>query len=85
MSNEKKSLSRVIWENLQLLVLMLTVAGQIFVGIAFFIGQGLWLVANIIAVARNFVLHRPIADLVKDGTMLAITATLIVARALGIY
>ena len=84
-SNETKSLSRIIWENLQLLVLMLTIAGQLFVGVAFFIGQGLWLVANAIAVARNFVLKRPVADLIKDGIMFAITLSLIILRAIGLY
>ena len=80
-----RPLARAIWENLQLLVLALTIAGQLFVGVAFFIGQGLWAVANVISVTRDFILHRPIADIVKDSAMTAITFALIALRLLGLY
>lgn len=80
-----KPISRIVWENLQLLVLALTIGGQMFVGVAFFAGQGLWCAANLISVVRDFVLYRPIADIVKDCMMLAITIVLIVLRALGLY
>ena len=84
-AHQSKSISRIIWENLQLLVLMLTIAGQLFVGVAFFIGQGLWCGANLIAVMRDFALGRPLADVVKDSVMLIITVSLITLRLLGLY
>lgn len=83
--SESRTLSRAIWENIQFFVLALTIAGQMFVGVAFFIGQGLWAVANIISIIRDFVLHRPVADIVKDSVMTAITIALITLRLLGLY
>ena len=67
------------WENAQLITLGLTILGQITVGASFFIGQSAWLIANVISVTRDFILHRPLADKVKDITLLAITTGLIVA------
>lgn len=84
-NSDTRTTARVIWENAQFFVLALTIAGQMFVGVAFFIGQGLWAVANIISVIRDFVLHRPIADIVKDSAMTAITIALITLRLLGLY
>lgn len=84
-NSDTRTISRVIWENAQFFVLALTIAGQMFVGVAFFIGQGLWAVANIISVIRDFVLRRPVADIVKDSAMTAITIALITLRLLGLY
>lgn len=84
-NNTNKPISRIVWENLQLLVLALTIGGQMFVGVAFFAGQGLWCAANLISVIRDFMLYRPLADIIKDCMMLAITVALIVLRALGLY
>lgn len=83
--NGSKSISRIIWENLQLLVLAMTIAGQMFVGADYLIGQGLWCAANVISVVRNFVLHRPFADIVKDCALTAITIILIVLRVMSFY
>lgn len=83
--SDTRTISRVIWENAQFFVLALTIAGQMFVGVAFFIGQGLWAVANIISVIRDFILRRPVADIVKDSAMTAITIALITLRLLGLY
>lgn len=44
----------------------------------YFAGQGCWLVANLISVARCFVLHRPPADTVKESALTALTLGLIV-------
>jgi len=84
-NSDTRTIARVIWENAQFFVLALTIAGQMFVGVAFFIGQGLWAVANIISVIRDFVLRRPVADIVKDSAMTAITIALITLRLLGLY
>lgn len=67
-----------VWEEMQLLVLALTIIGQCIVGGFFIIGQSLWCVANTIALIRDFKLQRPYADKVKNATMLAITIGIIV-------
>ena len=74
-----------VWEQVSLLILGLTIIGQITVGAWFIFGQALWCAANITAVLRNIALKRPLADCVKDGVMLAITIGIIVCWALGIY
>ena len=80
---EQKSTARKVWENLQYLNLALTIGGQVIIGGSYLIGQGAWLIANLIAVARDVVLKRPAADLVKDVAMTALTAGLIVFYLLG--
>lgn len=82
---EGKSNLRKVFENLQYLNLGLTIIGQITVGSLFILGQGLWLVANIIAVVRDFVLQRPSADIVRDSVMTAITVGIIAIWLLGAY
>ena len=74
-----------VWEQISLLILGLTIIGQITVGAWFILGQALWCAANITAVLRNIALKRPLAACVKDGVMLAITIGIIVCWALGIY
>jgi hypothetical protein len=84
-TNETKNIVTLIWENLQLLCLGLTIAGQILIGGSYIIGQGIWLVANIICLCRDFALGRPAADKVKNATLTAITATLCANYFLGIF
>lgn len=79
----KKPLKVLVWENLQLLGLALTIFGQITVGAWYLVGQGVWLAANLIAVARNFALHRATADKIKDITLTAITGALIALNIFG--
>lgn len=83
--NGKKSLKVTVWENMQLLTLMGSICGQTTIGMSFLLGQSLFLAANIIALTRNFVLHRPVADKVKDGCLTALTLGLIIAYLLGAY
>lgn len=80
---EQKSTARKVWENLQYLNLALTIGGQVVIGGSYLIGQGAWLIANVIAVARDIILKRPAADVVKDVAMTALTAGLIVFYLLG--
>lgn len=68
-----------LWENLQYIGLALTIAGQIVIGPLWLLGQTFWLIANIISVSRDFILHRPHADTVKDICMTALTVGLIIA------
>ena len=71
------------FESLMYLVLVLLIVGQCTVGSNFLIGQSIYLSANIIAVIRNFVLHRPMADKVKECLCMAITIGLIAIKVLG--
>lgn len=68
---------RKIWEQLQLVVLALTIVGQCVVGAWFLLGQGIWLVSNAIALIRDFKLGRPHADKIKNASMTAITVGII--------
>lgn len=73
-----KQKKREFIENLQYVVLVALIVGQCTVGANFYLGQGVYLFANLMAVFRNFKLHRPAADKVKDCACLAITAGLII-------
>lgn len=74
-----------VWENLQLLNLAGTILGQILVGGLYFAAQSIWLACNVLALVRDFVLHRPIADKVKNASLCALTLALIILRIVGIY
>lgn len=73
------SLAEWAWVQLQYAVLALTILGQVTVGASYLLGQGVWMVANVASLARDFVLKRPASDKVKDAAMCGITAGLIVA------
>lgn len=83
MPTEEKTLARKVWENLQYLNLALTIGGQCLIGASYLVGQTAWLIANLIAVTRDVVLHRPAADVVRDVAMTALTAGLIGFYLLG--
>lgn len=68
------------WEKVQYIVLALTVLGQVCIGASYYLGQGLWLVANAITVSRNIALDRPRADRVQGWFMLALTLGLMVSN-----
>ena len=78
-AEQVKASHRRMWENLQYAGLALTIAGQVVIGPMWLLGQVLWLIANIIAVVRDFCLSRPNADKVKDIGLTALTIGLIVA------
>lgn len=67
-------------ENLQYVTLVLLVLGQCTVGSIFYLGQGIYLAANLISVFRSFVLNRPTSDKVKDVTCFAISLGLIIIK-----
>lgn len=71
------------WETAQYLVLFLTVAGQVLIGVNYYWGQGAWLIANAITVTRNVKLERPRADKVQGWFMFALTCGLIVANVIA--
>lgn len=68
---------RIAIENLQYLVLALLIVGQCTVSNNFWIGQTVYLIANLVSLSRCFLLNRPAADKVKDVACLAITLGLI--------
>ena len=65
-------------ENAQYITLALLIIAQCVVGGNFYLGQGIYLAANVISVFRCFVLERPAADKVKDIACTAVTVGLIV-------
>jgi len=67
-----------VWENLQYLVLALVMLGQGITAVNLIFGQALFLVANLISLVRNLVLHRPHADIVKDVACTVLTIIVIV-------
>lgn len=69
-------------ENAQYVALALTVAGQVTIGANYFVGQGCYLLANVIAVWRNVKLDRPKPDKVRDWALTGITAGCIIAAAI---
>lgn len=71
------------FEVINYFVLVLLIAGQCVVGANWMIGQFIYLAANVIAVVRNFVLKRPMADKVKECSCMGITSGLIVMEMLG--
>lgn len=71
------------FEVINYLILVLLIVGQCVVGASFLIGQFIYLVSNLISVVRCFVLHRPVADKIKDCSCLGITTGLIGIKLLG--
>lgn len=69
-------------ENLQYVALALTVAGQVTIGANYFVGQGCYMLANVIAVYRNIKLERPRPDKVRDWALTGLTAGCIIAAAI---
>lgn len=69
-------------ENTQYVALALTVAGQVTIGANYFVGQGCYLLANVIAVWRNVKLERPKPDKVRDWALTGITTGCIIAAAI---
>ncbi len=78
---EKYNAKRIgFWDNMGYLILALLLIGQITVGWAFFLGQGAYLVGNVINVTRDFKLDRPKADKIKNICFTTITIGLIVIK-----
>ena len=82
-TQERPSIWAQVWTQAQYLNLALTIAGQVVIGGSYLLGQGVWLVANCIAVIRDVVLKRPAADVVKYVAMTSLTAGLMVFYLLG--
>ena len=72
-----------IWTDINYVVMATLIFGQITIGWFFLVGQGAYLIGNVINVTRDFKLNRPIADKVKDIAFLAITVGLLILKVLG--
>ena len=66
-----------VFENLCYVVLVGLIVAQCLIGKWYLVGQGLYLLCNIIQLTRDFALHRARADKVKDSACTAITIGLI--------
>lgn len=67
-----------VWEGVAYVCLALTVAGQVFTTMNVLIAQIVWLISNILFVARDFALKRPVSDKVKDVAMLGLTIGIVI-------
>lgn len=67
-----------VWEGVAYVCLALTIAGQVFTTMNVLIAQIVWLISNILFVARDFALKRPVSDKVKDVAMLGLTIGIVV-------
>lgn len=72
------TMKRKTVEDLQFLTLALLIIGQCVCGANFWIGQSVYLLANVISVYRCFALNRPMADKIKDICCTGVTIGLIV-------
>ena len=68
----------LFWEIIGYITLALCVIGQIAVGYIYLPAQGMYLVANILSIVRDYALHLPKANKVRDICFTAITAGLII-------
>ena len=62
------------------IAMFMTVLGQCVVGNIFYVGQGLFLIANVIYLVRDFKLGRPKADKIKNTLFTAITVGIIIMQ-----
>ena len=75
-----KKRNSIIWEIVCYVCLALCIFGQITVGKMYLVAQGAYLVANIGSVVRDFAIHLPVGNKVKDTVFCAISAGLIMMR-----
>lgn len=74
----KSAIVNNLWEIIGYICLALCVVGQITVGYAYLLAQGVYLVANIASVVRDYALNLPRANKVKDICFSGITVALII-------
>ncbi len=58
-----------IWDKLGYAVLVGLVIGQIFIGFNFKVGQIVYIMTDILILARDFALRRPKSDKIKNGVL----------------
>lgn len=75
--------NKIFWECIGYFGLALCVFGQVAIGWFYLLAQFAYLVANITGVVRDFALHLPDANKIKDIVFSAITLALIIIRVVG--
>lgn len=73
------------WEIFNYVSLTLCLIGQVFVGKWYLIAQSAYLVANMIAVIRDFKIKMPPSNCIRDCIFLFITIVLIISRVLTLF
>lgn len=68
----------VYMENLQYIILIGLIIGQITVGKWYLFGQCVYLIADLVSTFRCFALDRPLPDKVKEVAFVGITLALII-------
>ena len=58
-----------VWDNLGYVVLLGLIIGQMFIGFNFIIGQIVYIVTDVLILCRDFALHRPKSDKIKNGVL----------------
>lgn len=76
--NKVKISPEKAWEGVAYVCLALTIAGQVLTTMNILIAQIVWLISNILFVTRDFALHRPVSDKVKDVAMLGLTIGIVI-------
>lgn len=74
----KESKVYKFWETIGYVTLALCIIGQITVGKWYLLAQGAYLLANLAGVFRDFALHLPSSNKVRDIAFTAITIGLII-------
>lgn len=83
MNKRKESEARRLrraFENLNYIIMIGLICGQVLVGKNYMLGQGCYLVANIIASYRTFSLNRPMSDKIKDVLFTGLTLALMLTK-----
>lgn len=73
------------WEIAGYAGLALTIAGQVVIGINYMGGQSCWLIANALYLAKAAKQDMGKAEIVRNVAMSALTAGLMIAKALGAF
>lgn len=70
--------NNTFWEIIGYTTLALCIVGQITVGYIYLVAEIMYLVGNILSVIRNFALHLPLSNKVRDIVFTGITIGLII-------
>lgn len=82
MNTIKNYISNNLWDIVLYIAVAMTVLGQVIIGWQYYIGQGSFLIANVIYVVRDIKLERPKSDIIKDVIFSGLTISLMVIYSL---
>lgn len=69
-----------IWDKLGYAVLVGLVIGQIFIGFNFKVGQLVYIMTDILILARDFALRRPKSDKIKNGVLTVLACSVFIVN-----